>query len=60
MTRRAFLTLLLALCLLVMLMTSIGYQNRRSIYRKYLWLRLDASTDKGLLSAEQFQFIKAL
>jgi hypothetical protein len=38
----------------------LGYQYRRSIYRKYLRLRLDESTDKGVLSHEQFQVIQAL
>jgi Gluconate 2-dehydrogenase subunit 3 len=60
MTRRVFLNLLLGICLMVVLMTGIGYQYRRSIYRKYLRLRLDASTDRGVLSAEQFQVIQAV
>jgi Gluconate 2-dehydrogenase subunit 3 len=59
MTRRVFLTLLLGLCLVIVLMTGIGYQYRRSIYRKYLRLRLDASTASGVLSPEQFQVIQA-
>jgi hypothetical protein len=60
MSRRLFLKVCLALCLVVIIMLGVGYQYRRQIYRKYLQLRLDASANKGTLSPEQFQVIQAV
>jgi Gluconate 2-dehydrogenase subunit 3 len=60
MTRRVFLILLLGLCLLFVVTAGLGHRYRRTIYRKYLRLRLDDSADEGTLSPEQFQVIHAV
>lgn len=58
-SRRSFLKALVGLCLFTTLVTGLGYRYRRSLYRKFLKLRLDESAGTGVLGEGDFQVIHA-
>jgi hypothetical protein len=59
-SRRTFLKAFLGLGLFITVATGLGHGYRRPLYRRYLQLRLDESSDKGTLSQDEFQVIRAL
>ena len=59
-SRRIFLKVLVGLSLLAMVVAGVGHQYRRQLYRRYLRLKLDASSEGGTLSKREFQVIQAL
>jgi hypothetical protein len=58
--RRLFLQTLVGLGLFFSVATGLPYAYRRSLYRRYLQLRLDDHSAKGVLSQEELQVIQAV
>jgi hypothetical protein len=58
-TRRSFLTAVVGLGLFATIATGFAYGYRRPLYRRYLQLKLDEFSDKGTLSPDEFQTIRA-
>src|SRR5688572_10237372 len=58
-SRRTFWKALLGLGLFITVATGLAHGYRRPLYRRYLQLRLDESSEKGILSQDEFQVIRA-
>jgi hypothetical protein len=58
--RRGFLKVLLGFGVILVVVCGFGYQYRERIVRRYLRLRLDDDSQKGELSTQQFEVIRAV
>jgi hypothetical protein len=59
-SRRRFLQVILGLGLFFSIAGGFSYQNRRALYRRYFQLKLDESSELGILNQEQFKIIEAI
>jgi hypothetical protein len=58
--RRVFLQVCFGIGVILVVVCGFGYQYRERLVRRYLRLRLDDDSEKGELSAQQFEVISAM